>query len=210
MAKTTTARLGLTQWSAATDAPLRTDFNTSFAQIEALVPLDGQGVAFPATPVQGQWFLRTDTATQYRWDGTQWRYVSASVPPGPWTAYTPTLSNATLGNGTVVGRYRVLDGKTVTFVARFLLGTTSTLTAGSFGISLPVTSAAGTGAPEGLVTATCYKSSTNTLYLAGGGIGATSTTVSPYVHASTGINNTNPFTWGSGDVFDIASTYETA
>lgn len=44
----------------------------------------------------------------------------------PWTAWTPTLTNLTLGNGTQTAIYRQL-GKTVDFYWQFVLGSTSTV-----------------------------------------------------------------------------------
>lgn len=57
-----------------------------------------------------------------------------------WTSWTPTLVNASLGNGTFACKYTQI-GKTILFRFVFLLGTTSTIgTAPTF--SLPVTSVA--------------------------------------------------------------------
>ena len=52
-----------------------------------------------------------------------------------WTAYTPTLTNLTQGNGTVSANYRVA-GKTLDLYFKFTLGTTSSVST-SPAISLP-------------------------------------------------------------------------
>lgn len=53
-----------------------------------------------------------------------------------WTAYTPTLTNFTLGNGLNSSRY-MLNGKTLDVIVALRFGTTSTFTATEWQISLP-------------------------------------------------------------------------
>lgn len=54
-----------------------------------------------------------------------------------WVAYTPTLTNMALGNGTIVARYKQI-GKTVHAMVTLTLGTTSTVGTDAT-ISFPVT-----------------------------------------------------------------------
>ena len=60
-----------------------------------------------------------------------------------WTAYTPTwtaaTTNPTLGNGSIVGRYRQI-GKTVTFSVALTIGSTTNIGQGAYGFGLPVAS----------------------------------------------------------------------
>lgn len=58
-------------------------------------------------------------------------------PGGAWTAWTPTWTNLTVGNGTVVASYTQI-GKTVKVAVSFLLGTTSAIGTAPT-INLPVT-----------------------------------------------------------------------
>jgi hypothetical protein len=58
---------------------------------------------------------------------------------GDWTTYTPTYSNITVGNGTVVSRYRQM-GKTVEVFFKLTFGSTTSVSQFSI-ISLPVNSA---------------------------------------------------------------------
>lgn len=58
---------------------------------------------------------------------------------GTWQDWTPTLTNGTLGNGTVTARY-VQVGKLVTANFLFVLGSTSAIS-GDFNFTLPVTAA---------------------------------------------------------------------
>jgi len=129
---------------------------------------------------------------------------------GAWTPYTPTLTNVTLGNGTLTGKYRQV-GKTVDFSISLTFGTTTAFT-GSIGFGLPVTAvdvnwtAAGflfdSSNSEARQGAIVNPSTTVALlYAAGMGPGATS---------SGPVDATNPFTWASPDLVRISGTYEAA
>jgi hypothetical protein len=59
---------------------------------------------------------------------------------GEATAYTPTITNGSLGNGTITGSY-VQVNKLVYGAIKFALGTTSTIT-GQLQFSFPITNAA--------------------------------------------------------------------
>lgn len=63
-------------------------------------------------------------------------YVITAHGAKAWVAYTPTLTNFTLGNGVNGSRY-LLNGKTVDIVVALRFGTTSTFTATAWQISLP-------------------------------------------------------------------------
>jgi hypothetical protein len=43
-----------------------------------------------------------------------------------WTAYTPTITNFTLGNGTVIARYKLI-GKTLLLQCKIVFGSTSSI-----------------------------------------------------------------------------------
>lgn len=60
---------------------------------------------------------------------------------GAWTAYTPSITNGTLGNGTLLGAY-VQMGKTIAFRAQVTLGTTSTVASG-FRLGIPALAKSG-------------------------------------------------------------------
>src|SRR4051812_16471214 len=53
-----------------------------------------------------------------------------------WTAFTPTMTTWTLGNGTLVGKYNRV-GKTIDVHMEYTIGSTDTLAAGSPAWSLP-------------------------------------------------------------------------
>lgn len=124
-----------------------------------------------------------------------------------WTAYTPTLTNVTIGTGgTVTGSYLQL-GKTGFVRVVLTLGTGGSFT-GSVTISLPV-AAATTFQPIG--TALLYKSSTDTRFVgfAQSNSPATSAVFSAHGNAGT-VGATNPFTWAANDQIYATFTYQTA
>lgn len=64
------------------------------------------------------------------------------VARGVWTTYTPTwsgsVSNPTIGNGTITGSYAYLSANTVMALIRIDVGSTSTKGSGNYTFSLPV------------------------------------------------------------------------
>lgn len=106
MAKTLTARFGLTQWSAPTDTVARTDFNNSFASIEANAAMDAQGLIAdrPAFGKRGRYFYATDRQMLYRDTGTAWTSVGAISD----TVYAKNF----ISPATVVARVEGITGQT--------------------------------------------------------------------------------------------------
>lgn len=70
---------------------------------------------------------------------------TATAADTAWTTYTPTwtaaTTNPTLGNGTLVGRYMRVDGRTIVAHINLTIGSTTTLGTGGYSFALPVTSA---------------------------------------------------------------------
>lgn len=150
------------------------------------------GGTAPTSPATGQlWYDTTDT--------------------GAWTTYTPTLSSWTLGNGTVTGRYTQV-GKTVHFVARLTVGTTTTVS-GFPTFTLPVTASTSFQATSTHFGAATFLDNGVNTYSAAMRM-QTTTTVSVAIIGTSGLNtaptSTTPFTWGSTDVVLVAGTYEAA
>jgi hypothetical protein len=130
------------------------------------------------------------------------------VTAGTFTSYTPTLTNMTLGNGTVTARYAQV-GELVTVFFNFLLGSTSAISTNP-SFSLPVTAITNSI----LYNAYFQDAGTNT-YL--GGINLTTTTGSIYVpnasgtyNSFTSVTSTVPFTWTTNDFIRAFFTYEVA
>ena len=131
-----------------------------------------------------------------------------------WSTWTPTLTNLTLGNGTMTARY-IQTGKMVTLAIAFSFGSTSSLSGGP-SFSLPVTARTGiygSGFPIGWA-----------VVKAGGGTNTPSTTM---YNSSTTLtvqslradltnayyqvfDSTHPGTWTTGDFMYIMATYEAA
>lgn len=126
-----------------------------------------------------------------------------------WVAYTPTLTNLTVGTGTLTARYKQV-GKTVIVNFRFLLGGTSAV-----GLvpqfTLPVTAAssnsvqgfgyfvdAGTALVEAKITGNTTAATIQCGFVVGSFV----------THGN--VSATTPFTWVSGDSMAITLVYEAA
>lgn len=126
----------------------------------------------------------------------------------PWQAWTPTYTNLTIGNGTVVARYQQI-GKTVNFEFYFSMGSTSAMGT-TPQITMPVT-------PK-------YYAKTFDMYIQDAGtqffIGTADTfdskfyptvilTNTTYAQVSY-LSATTPMTWTTSDNFSIRGSYEAA
>jgi hypothetical protein len=134
-----------------------------------------------------------------------------------WTPYTPTLSNLTLGNGTISGRY-MGAGKFTTFSVSLTFGSTTSITGSNSTMTLPVTAKAGNW-----ISTDCagYDTSANQWYplaivTAGASGGASTTAFLIKLWPTTAGNNiatitsSTPFTWATGDIITVTATYEAA
>lgn len=124
-----------------------------------------------------------------------------------WTAWTPTLTNITLGNGTQVARYQRI-GKNIWFYWDLTLGSTSAVGTGPT-VSLPVTALSAAAVRR----LTCgYVDTSASRYDAGATYNESATAVSLGNGASplAAITATVPFTWATGDILHCHGTYEAA
>jgi hypothetical protein len=130
----------------------------------------------------------------------------------PWTAYTPTTSGFTVGNGSLVARYAQI-GKTVHLRITFTLGSTSAVSAAPrFTLPVNVSSVtyivAGSGSfgdfGVGTYTALPVIEFANQIYC------ALSNTTGTFASESAAISSTVPFTWTTNDSVAINMTYEAA
>lgn len=151
-----------------------------------------------ATPVgPGGWIA-------HRHDGTDWQLVGREQ--GGWIAYTPTwvgsITNPVIGNGVILGRYRI-SGRTVQVDVHLVPGSTTTYGSGTYTHSLPV-AAADINGQTGAVF----------LYHAGaaysGAVLMSSTTAFSVWAAGGGqMSPTVPFTFANADQLRVALTYIT-
>jgi hypothetical protein len=137
--------------------------------------------------------------------GVAWK---SSTTRYPWTSYTPSTGNMTVGNGTLVGRYQQI-GKLVNVFVKFTLGSTSAIATTPY-FSLPVTGLQSNIAVYGQLSDNAVKDypsfsfmNTANLFLSAMGAGGV------YADASA-VSATQPFTWGTGDNFTFQFSYEAA
>lgn len=127
----------------------------------------------------------------------------------PWTSFTPSWTNITVGNGTNTGSY-VQIGKTVHFRTYFKMGSTSSI-GGSVTLALPVAIATYSQALAVIANVEMYEQGASlwvgTLYSNGG---VRVLTVSGTRITVAAISSSVPFTWGTDDTLTIAGTYEAA
>ena len=141
-----------------------------------------------------------------------WETVSAGSGSA-WTAWTPTWTNLSLGNGTVVAAY-VQIGKTVFCRLSLVFGSTTSVS-GLIEFSFPVTKATYGGTTQTTLGACrCYDASATTPY--NGKISYVSSTVAAVVvDAVSGSQITSPessatvpFTWTTSDEITAEFFYE--
>jgi len=138
--------------------------------------------------------------------------TGAGNPGGAWTAWTPSYTNLTIGNGTVVAVYSKI-GRTVHFRYKLTLGSTSSVGSAPT-ISLPVAlesvdsiiNSAGRGSAGGSDNYMTTRNNT-------GGV----TDVRPAALGAGGtyatlvnISSTVPGTWATGNILELAGSYEAA
>jgi hypothetical protein len=165
------------------------------------------------TPTEGMLALTKDTDEIDYYNGSAW---VPALPVGSWYAYTPTLTNVTLGVGGTSSFVYSQIGKTV-----HVRGTISIAGAGTVGasgfvdFSLPVTPVAYTFlAPQG--QAVFYNGTSiftgQILYISATASRLTCQTASGTYATATDISTSVPFAWGSGATRQmfVNMTYEAA
>ena len=128
---------------------------------------------------------------------------------GAWTPFTPTLTNMTIGNGTLSGYYAQI-GKTVHYSVRVVCGTTTSIS-GAVSMALPTAARASTTYPG---SAVFYDSSAGATV--GGVADLSGSSVAPITPPTTAggywvqMTSTVPFLFAAGDIVSLAGTYEAA
>jgi hypothetical protein len=132
-------------------------------------------------------------------------YMTAST--SAWTTYTVTWSGGagvSLGNGTLVGKYRQL-GKTVQVKIKLVAGSTTTFGSTVWSFSLPVT-ALSTSVEVGSL----YMLDSGTANRSGSCLLNTTTTLFCITSADTDVGPSTPQAWANGDALVACITYEAA
>lgn len=160
-------------------------------------------------PYEGQQYIDTTNDEVQIYSGSAW-ITKGSY--GAWLAYTPTLTNGTLGNGTIAGR-SWKSGRMVVAQIKFTLGSSSAVST-AMGLSLPYTAAAFQyiGLARFTDTSAGLQYTGTALTSAG-----SPTVVFPRVGVPFGVGSyiadsqiasTVPMTWASGDICEITIAYE--
>lgn len=137
--------------------------------------------------------------------------ADALDPAGGWTAYAPawtaSVTNPTLGNGSLTGQYRKV-GKTVQYRISLQLGTTSVRGSGAYAFSLPV-AARFTSTPCGTAYMRDSSAAANVFRFP---IIAVAGTINLYDFANPAVAVTDsvPWLWANADQIVIVGTYEAA
>lgn len=154
------------------------------------------------SPSEGMVTYQTAADHYTIYSGTEW--ISFDTK---WSTYTPTLTNVTIGNGTVSAQYfRV--GKMVTVQVQVTLGSTSAVT-GLIGVSLPVAFVS-----ANRFVGTCRASVVINYLMHVLGVGSNMNvyavgTAGAYA-STTNTSALIPNTWAATHQFFISATYEIA
>lgn len=157
-------------------------------------------------PLTGQSALSTDTMTLWVYNGSAWVEYGTT---GAWKSWTPTLTNMTLGNGTLDCQYFKI-GRTVKWKFKFTLGTTSAVASAPY-FSLPFTPAdfteIETSTGVGIDTSAVTRNPLTT-YAVGGGCGLLAANAAGTYTTVTALSSVIPFTWASTDIIMASGTFE--
>lgn len=132
----------------------------------------------------------------------------------PWQTWTPTLTNLTLGNGSVLAVYQQI-GKSVFYRFRFTRGSSGSAVGTLPTISLPVMPSADYVADEPIGTVCLIDAGANQydgqMIYSGSGNARFKVSNSASTYASlVDVTATVPFTWGSGDKLIVDGFYVAA
>jgi len=161
----------------------------------------------------GMRFRDWTQGVDYTYNGASW--VEDGILSS-YIAYTPVWTSSgtapAIGNGTIVGRYKVLAGKNIMFYARIIAGTTTTYGTGNYSLSLPPTAACRT-TDEQFTQARIFDSSAGLAYVGQGVLSGTTVllqalqpTLNPAILNCT---NTHPMTGTTGDRWSTWGVFET-
>jgi hypothetical protein len=148
------------------------------------------------------------TADSAEADGVKW----ATPASGTYSSWTPTLTNITLGNGTMTGRYTQI-GKFVNASLKLVFGTTTSVS-GTMTFSLP-TGASSANTATNTMIGTIRMLDTGIANYVGmvqlassSAIVLTAINVNGTYGTPENFNATTPFTWGNLDEIEFSISYE--
>lgn len=123
-----------------------------------------------------------------------------------WTEYIPTVyastTNPTIGNGTIRGKYKYLDSKTVIIHIHFVFGSTSSAGDGSYSISLPV-GMTGIDIPQ-ILTGEILDNGTDWKIITGRVDPSGNKIIEMVYDGGNTVSNASPMVWATGDVIMLS------
>jgi hypothetical protein len=140
---------------------------------------------------------------------TKARDLGDVVSNAAWTSYTPTFTGLTIGNGTVVAKYKQV-GKIVTLKIRIVLGSTSSMA--NMTITLPISATNDSSEQK----SSCTIADAGTAYYMGfpilesGKIAMYVANASVTYVSASNFSSTIPMTWTTNDSISINFIYEAA
>jgi hypothetical protein len=153
-------------------------------------------------------FGRVNMNEQHSFDARQ--VSMAGLVCGGYTAYTPTItgssSNPTLGNGSVVGRWR-REGDWVDGYVEFTIGSTTSGGSGNIRFSLPTLAAVGEG--DQVAGGVLVQDSGTRFYAGVPLIASNVQYVEMYVDQAV-VSFTSPFSYATNDKYRVSFRYLTA
>lgn len=183
------------------------DFSGKFGEV--LTYRDGSDYAHQTwrkhqggTASETELWMRTSNAAN-GW--SNWRIIADDSSP-TWISYTPTFSTGSLGNGTMVARYK-LNGKTCHYTGILTLGSTTSFGGGALALSLPF-ARQGTVSIVGPAIFIDVSAGTGGYRVAA--VLESGTTAMIFVFDGGAVFSTTPFTWATGDIVRWNLTYEIA
>jgi hypothetical protein len=136
-----------------------------------------------------------------------------TIIPGQWLPWTPTLTNITAGNGSVVARYKRI-GRSIHYAFRFTLGSTSSIS-GDPQFTLPAapetTFINAANAPLGrghILDAGTELYDASVHFISGSTVSVRAWATGGTYSTQAVLSATEPFTWTTGDTIWVSGTYE--
>jgi hypothetical protein len=168
------------------------------------------GNRFLNTLTSGNTPLSTGGYAVYVYDNASGRWRLVCHEQGGLITYTPSLTNITLGNGTVSGRYRV-RGVEVRVDVIFTAGTTTSFAASPFRVSVPYT-ASSLGSPQLSAISGYHVGAGLSAGVANVGNGNSYMTINRVtdLESANGWDSSTPWAWGTGDQINGACLYTTS
>lgn len=191
-------------------AQQQTEINTGIPVFATTVTRDAAfGGAGEKTLAEGQFaYIEATNSTQY-YDGASWSSLGAT-----YTAYTPTWTGLTIGNGTNNFRYAQV-GSLVHVYGQLTYGSTSS--GSTWVMTLPITGKLGNNFYTNNIS--FYDLSTDTQWFGAGFVSTTTILIKiPQYNVAqnfiyhANIGGTNPFNaaWATGDILNLNFVYEAA